>query len=96
MEPYRLHNGHFVYSCNEPEKYHFCHSYRFDYESTWESVSYVAEKAYDARDIVGLFFDGATIAVLNHYDVPVPVIALIGGALLGIVLIRKSHKEKRE
>ncbi len=94
MEPHKLHNGHLVYTCNEPSRYHF--EYRLDYEAVWESVSYVAEKAYDARDIAGLFFDGVTVAVLNHYDVPVPVLFLVGGTILGMWLLHVSHKQKKE
>ncbi len=94
MLPHKLHNGHLVYTCNEPSQYHM--DFRLDFEACWESVSYVAEKAYDARDVAGLFFDGVTIVVLNHYDVPVPVIFLVGGILLGAVMLHKSKKERKE
>ncbi len=92
MEPHRLHNGHYIYATN-PEKCHFCHEFRLDYESCWESVSYVAEKAYDARDIGGLFFDGMTVAIMRHFEVAVPIICLVAGGFLGLFLLVIAHKK---
>lgn len=55
--------------------------------STWEKITFVAEKAYDSRDIGGLFFDGSVIVLLRH-TVSVPVLFLIGGIMLGLWMLR--------
>lgn len=98
MPCYRLHNRT-VWASQNPRHYP-CYTHitgiEWDTEEVWESVCYVAEKAYDARDIAGLFFDGMTIEVLNHYNVPLPVIFLVGGAILGIVLIHRKKKTTRK
>ncbi len=96
----KLKNGHVVYcTADDVHKYPAFRqnvTLRIDVETTWESIVYVAGLAYDARDVAGLFFDGVTVAVLNHYDVPLPAVALIGGIIMGIVVLHKHHKQKNE
>ncbi len=60
----------------------------------WESVTYVAEKAVDAKDIGGLLFDGMTIVVLRH-EVPLPLLFLIAGLMLGLWMLRVQHRLNR-
>ncbi len=98
MEPVRMRNGHLVYTCCDPARYHMCHSFRIDYESAWETVEYVADKAYDFKDIGTLFADGISVSIMKHYDVPIGVIYLIAGIIFGLWLFHVSHKssEKRE
>ncbi len=83
-------NGHVIYLEHEhtEERLHEDEHVVF---TTWESVTYIAEKAYDARDLGGLAFDGATLIVMRH-AVPVPVLFLLGGVMLGIYL---RHLKKR-
>ena len=92
--------GHVLYCTNDPKNYPALRkecgfSFKFDIEATWESVSYVCEKAYDFKDIGTLFMDGVTVGIMKHWDVPAGVIWLVGGLIFGMFLLHVTHRVEK-
>ncbi len=93
-------HGHVLYCTKEDlAKYPALHTrfeFSWDVEKTWESVSYVAEKAYDFKDVGTLFVDGVSVSIMRHYDVPVGIIWLVGGLIFGLWLLHLTHKKEQK
>ncbi len=94
----KLRNGHVLYCTKEDlARYPALHerfTFRMDVEATWESISYVAEKAYDFKDVWTLFVDGGSMLALWRLHVAFGVIALAGGLVFGIWLLHITHEHK--